>query len=114
MLTAEEKVEVLHTRMKVRQQKREKRKLSVLCAACTALSLSLFLIIYNCETSHFAGTSGLYSGATMLFGDSGFYVLIALIAFMAGVLMTVLYTRYGKHGLIHRNDMEEQRKRGRK
>lgn len=38
---------------------------------------------------HPGGAAGLYSGATMLFEGAGPYVLIAVVAFMAGVIVTV-------------------------
>lgn len=36
------------------------------------------------------GTAGIYSGATMLFANAGGYVLVAIGAFMVGVIITVV------------------------
>ena len=38
----------------------------------------------------------IFSGATMLFGEAGGYVLAAVAAFMAGVIVTVLIIRKRK------------------
>ena len=40
--------------------------------------------------AHSVGTAGIYTGASMLFNDAGPYVLTVVIAFMLGVLITVL------------------------
>ena len=93
-MTAEEKVAILHARMKIRQRRREKQILAALSTASTGLFLCLILLIFGSESAHYAGTAGVYSGAMMLFGGAGSYVLTAIIAFMAGVIITVLCIRY--------------------
>jgi heme O synthase-like polyprenyltransferase len=42
---------------------------------------------------HVGGTAGVYSGSMMLFENAGGYVLLAIGAFMAGVIITVLLKR---------------------
>jgi len=53
----------------------------------------LFLVVFNAGVSHLGGAAGMYSGATMLFEGVGGYVLAAVIAFMAGVVVTVTIIR---------------------
>ena len=89
MMTAEERVESLHLKMQKRRHAVENRKTRVLGAACGVLAVCLVLVIFG-ETTRFNSAAGMYSGTMMLFGDVGAYVLTAVIAFMAGVLITVI------------------------
>ena len=57
------------------------------------LALCLLLVIGAAGAVHPGGTAGLYSGATMLFENAGGYVLVAVLAFMAGVVITAVLLR---------------------
>lgn len=95
-MTAEERVASLHARMEARQRERERRKKSVLGAACAALTVCLLVLVFGGTASRRGGAAGMYSGAIMLFENAGTYVLSALIAFVVGSLATLL-------GLHHRD-----------
>jgi len=95
-MTARERVVSLHARMEARQRERERRKTSALGAACVVLAACLLVLVFGGPAAHCGGAAGMYSGAIMLFGNAGAYVLTALIAFAAGSLATLL-------GLRHRN-----------
>ncbi len=97
MRTASEKVADLHQRMETRKRVREKRKTSALSAACAGLALCLMLLIFGGGKAHLGGTAGLYTGATMLFDGAGIYVLVALLAFMTGVAVTIFCIHRQKH-----------------
>ena len=98
MMTNPERVEALHARMLARQRLRERRTNSALAAGCAGLTLCLMLLIFDGGTAHRGGTTGLYTGAAMLFTGAGAYVLTALLAFMAGVVLTVILRKQTEKG----------------
>lgn len=89
-MTTEERVKSLHARMDALKRRREKRKTGLTGEACVVLTLCLVWLIFDGGTAHKGGPAGLYSGATMLFENAGGYVLAAVAAFAAGVVVTVL------------------------
>ena len=91
-MTAEELVAALHGRMETRRRRKERRTTAWLTAGCLGLALCLGTLVFG-GAAHPGGTAGMYSGATMLFEDAGGYVLTALAAFMAGVIITVVLMR---------------------
>ncbi len=96
-MTADEKVVSLHKRMQTRRRRRERRITSALAAACVGLTLCLGALVFG-GAAHTGGTAGLYSGATILFSGSGAYVLTAVPAFFAGVVITAICFRLRKRG----------------
>lgn len=92
MMTAEERLAELHTRMAARRQWRERRTTTRLYAVCVALALCLTALVFG-EGAHPSGTAGVYTGAAMLFEGAGAYVLTAVVAFMLGVAVTALLKR---------------------
>lgn len=89
MMTSKERVVSLHMRMAARRKRRERRTTRSLYAACVALALCLMALIFGGGV-HPGGTAGVYTGAAMLFGSAGPYVLTAVIAFMFGVAVTAM------------------------
>ena len=92
MRSNEERIEALHTRISAMQRARERRKTSAFGAAGVVLTVCLLFMVFGGGT-HPGGAAGVYSGATMLFEGAGPYVLIALAAFMAGVIVTAALIR---------------------
>ena len=92
MRNSEELVTSLHLRMLQKRQKREKRVTSVIGAAWAGLMLCLVALVFG-GSLHPFGTADVYSGASILFENAGPYVLVAIAAFMAGVVITVLIKR---------------------
>ena len=88
MRTNEERIKALHARVAALQRQRERRKTRAIGAASIVLSVCMLFMVFN-SGIHPGGAAGLYSGATMLFEGAGPYVLIAVVAFMAGVIVTV-------------------------
>lgn len=107
-MTKEERVLKLHEKMAVRKQKKENARTWAAGAGSLALFACLIALIGSSGPAHLGATAGLYSGATLLFEGTGGYVLAALIAFMAGVVITiVLKMRHGNRtGDVSENDME--------
>ena len=94
-MTAEERIASLHARMAALTERRERRKTAALGAGCAGLALCVVLLIFS-EGAARGGTAGEYTGAMMLFENAGGYVLLSILAFMAGVIITVLCIRYRK------------------
>lgn len=91
-MTSEERIASLHARMRGIRRRRERQKTVALGMTCCALTVFLAGLIMN-DGAHKGSTAGMYSGATMLFENAGGYVLAAVAAFMAGVVITVLCIR---------------------
>ena len=93
MRTNEERIKALHARVAALQRQRERRKTRAIGAASVILTMCLLFMVFGGGGLHPGGAAGLYSGATMLFEGAGPYVLIAIVAFMAGVIVTVMLIR---------------------
>ena len=107
-MTAGERVTALHLRMAALRERRERRKTGALGAGCAGLTVCLAALIFG--GSHAGGTAGAYTGAAMLFENAGGYVLAAVLAFMLGVIITVLCIRYRKKHESGQDDEGKERK----
>jgi hypothetical protein len=88
-MTTEERLAALHTKMNERRRMRERRRTGYIGACCVLLSVCLVLLIFG-SGAHNCASAGIFSGSMMLFEGSGGYVLIAVVAFMAGAAITIL------------------------
>lgn len=102
MMSSEERVVSLHKRMAVRRKRRALNRLSL---GCSVLAVCLVMLIFS-EGAHPGGSAGIYTGAAMLFNGVGPYVLIAVIAFMLGVLITVLLKSQSEKNDTSKNKKE--------
>ena len=93
VMTAEQRVTALHMKMEQKIREREHQFDRTLGAVCAGLSMCLLLLIFG-GSAEVGSTAGLFSGAIMLFENAGAYVLTAVIAFMAGVLITVVLKKF--------------------
>ena len=89
-MTSEERVASLHERMDTMRRVRERRITRVIGAAGILVTVCLILLIINGGMAHIGGTADMYSGAIMLFEGAGVYILLTVIAFMAGVIVAVI------------------------
>ena len=88
-MTSEEMVSSLHMRMKILRRKQEQRTTAALGGVCGLLAAGLALVLAGHGV--YTGTADcLYTGSAMLFEGAGGYVLTAVIAFMVGVVITVI------------------------
>ena len=114
-MTDRELVETLHARMAARRQSRERRGTAALGTGCAGLLMCLLVMVFGQDMANEGSTAGVYSGATMLFGDAGPYVAVALAAFMAGVVITAVCMRTrqrrGDSQNPERNTTEKERNR---
>ncbi len=87
-MTNEERVASLHNKMIERKKKKD--KILTCCIGTVNMGLFIFLIAIIKQSGFvFSGFSGEYTGA-MLFENVGGYVLLALVAFMLGVGVSVM------------------------
>ena len=93
MRTPEERVLAVRARMDALRRARERRKTGILGMGSAQLALCLLLVIGAAGAVPPGGTAGLYSGAIMLFENAGGYVLVAVLAFMSGVVITAALLR---------------------
>lgn len=110
MMTNEERIQALHARVAALQRQRERRKTGAVGAVSVVLTVCLLFMVFGGGGMHPGGAAGLYSGATMLFEGAGPYVLISIVAFMAGVIVTVLCLRYKKRN--DQNKANDKNERG--
>lgn len=87
---------------------REKRKTGAIGAAGYVLTICLILLVFSSGEMHLSGSTGLYSGAAMLFEDAGAFILIAIAAFMAGVIVTVVLLRKRNKEVDNTKNNEEE------
>lgn len=107
-MTSEERVAALRSRVRALENRRARRETAALSAGCGALGLCLILLIYGGSAAR-GGPAGEYAGAAMLFENAGGYVLLAVAAFMAGVIITASCIRFRKKREQEMNTNVERR-----
>ena len=101
MRTSEERVQELHRRMDAMEQAKNRRRYLLLCAAaCTAslaLTVAIALVIAYLPFRSPGEITG--SAAASIFADHASlgYVVVALLAFCLGALVTVFCFRMKQH-----------------
>ena len=95
-MRAEERITALHGKMAALTSLRERQKTRAYGTASLALTVCLLILVSGGSAAHSGGPAGIYSGATMLFENAGIYVLLAIGAFMAGVIVTVVIIKSRK------------------
>ncbi len=89
MRTQEQFLRGIHERAATLRRAQERRRTAACSALCVVLTVLLSL---ETVTPHVPG-AGALTGASLLAAETGGYVLTAVIAFMAGVAITVLLRR---------------------
>ena len=95
MKSSEERINLVHMRVREIKRTRDKRiKVSSGCL-CVMLLSSLVTMIGTFTTRYSASDNpALYTGASLLDSSAGGYVLTAVVAFMVGVVITVSIKKY--------------------
>ncbi len=96
MKTAQERIESMHWRAAQLRRRRENAALGQLGAVCGMLALCLIGMAVGMSQAHTGISPGAYTGTAMLFESAGGYVLVGVIAFMAGVALTAALIRRRK------------------
>ena len=95
MRSTEQRIAVMHRRARELKRRRDGTALIMYGSSCAVLFAALV-----CMIGQFAGetvTAGLYTGASLLDVSAGGYVLVAVIAFMLGVIITAFLIKRQKH-----------------
>ena len=94
----EEAIKEIRSRKNALQEKDDRRKLSVLSVLSAVLLCSTVVILSGISgdpSSVVLAGSGF--GAMLVNADVGGYILAGVIAFMAGVIITVMCVRHKRH-----------------
>ena len=83
----------MHRRAAELKRKTEQRRLSVLAAVSSCLFVCLVALTFAPGRIGSEGAGCEYAGSSMLFESAGGFVLTAVLAFAAGVLVTVMIHR---------------------
>ena len=107
MRTSEERVQEMHRRMgtlKTAKIRRYRRISAVSCAACFALAIGLALVMSRLQTETPGGVPGSAAASIFTGHEALGYVVIAILAFCLGALVTILCFRVRKHTEENRNN----------
>lgn len=96
MRTAEARLSLLHQRAWQLSRKKSRRMLAYSAIRTTVLLAVLFMLTVRLGKLQEGFSQIRYTGASLLGESAGGYVLVAVIAFTAGVVITVVIKRYKK------------------
>ena len=108
MRTSEERVQELHRRMNAMEKAKSRRRYQLMCAAactaCLAITIAMALVIASLPIQSPGEITG--SAAASIFADQASlgYVVVALLAFCLGALVTVFCFRIKKHMKENQDD----------
>ena len=101
MRTSEERVQELHRRMNAMKEAKSRRRVRFVCAAACAacLTMTVMLALIIARLPYQAPNDITGSAAASIFVDHASlgYVVVALLAFCLGILVTIFCFRMKKH-----------------
>ena len=92
MRSTEERLALLHRRVRELQRRRDKALLVLQGSGSAGLMTALIVMVRSYSGN--AEMASLYAGATLFDENTGGYVLVAVIAFMTGTLLTAFLIRH--------------------
>ena len=99
MRSDEERIRLMHERAHELKRRRDKMIVTASAALSSCLFMLLIGVIVKFAKPSAGYTGNPYAGASLLDSSTvGGYVLTALIAFMAGVIITVIIRKYREPG----------------
>lgn len=105
MRSKEERISLIHTRaarIKRRQDKNIITGIGSLCAVLLILLSGMMNMLVT--SSKLSDSTGMYAGSSLLDASAGGYVLTAIVAFMVGVIITVICKKYVKRKSLTREE----------
>ena len=96
MRTDDERIEELHRRTEKLKKKRERRILAVSGSVSCLLAVLLIAVMLKTDRVYQSIAGSGFAGSSLLSDSAGGYVLAAVIAFFAGVILTALIYRSRK------------------
>ena len=106
MRALEERIQLLHERVRQLSRRREKTRLALSAVTSGCLACLLMAAMLSFHSGSTVGGGSLLTGASMLNTDVGGYVLTAVLAFMAGVFVTAGIRSLRHYREEHRNRRE--------
>ena len=104
MRSEEERILLMHARAEEIRQQREQTGMRVMGALSGALAVCLVFVMHQVTNVHQALITGEGAGSSLLSESAGGYVLIAVIAFFTGAMITALAIRYRKRNCKDHED----------
>ena len=93
-MTYEERISRLHNRANELKQKKYRTIAAAAGAISVCLSVFLLFLVMQTDRLTYQVVNSRYTGSSMLSEDAGGYVLVAVIAFAAGVFVTAIMRWY--------------------
>lgn len=94
MRNTEEKLTRMHRRAAEIRRQEDKSKLRILGSLSCVLLLGLVVTMHQLQSMHHEMLTGYYTGSSLLDASAGGYVLAAVIAFIAGVIITAIIYKW--------------------
>ena len=89
MRSVEEQMAEIHRRRRVYSGKRQLRRLSLMAACIGILLIAVLIYAPVVKGAARAGDTG-YFGATILGPEAGGYVIVAILSFILGMIITLI------------------------
>jgi len=96
MKNADVRLMKMHERAAELKRRRDKAFIRILGGVSAGLTVCLVIILQQTQSLHHEITGIRNTGSSLLSGSVGGYVLVALIAFFTGVILTVILIRSRK------------------
>ena len=94
MRSNEERLQLLHKRSKKLREEKDKKILLLYGTICSVLLVALFSVTMELKGQPSGTAYGLFTGSSLLSETAGGYVMVAVTAFMLGVIITVMLKKY--------------------
>ena len=94
MKSAEDRIRMLHERAAELERQKRKIQMAVWGSVSACLSCFLFIMVWQAGSMSCPVINSPYMGSSMLGENVGGYVLVAVAAFAAGVVITVILRKY--------------------
>lgn len=104
MKSAEERIRKLHERAAELERQKRKVQMTAWGSASAILSVLLLMMVLQAGSMSCPATISPYVGSSMLGENVGGYVLVAVIAFAAGVAITVILRKYRNRDHARKNN----------
>lgn len=96
MRSNEERLQLMHDRADKLKRRQEGRKILMGGGAFSVLMIALTVFVAQVTVRVRGTAESIYAGASMFDVSTGGFVLIAVLAFMTGVVITVTVQKYRK------------------
>ena len=96
MRSTQDRLLMMHSRAEEMRRQREQAQMRVMGVISGALMVCLIAVMHQVTNVHQAFMTGEGTGSSLLSESAGGYVLVAVIAFFAGSIITVMAIRYRK------------------